>query len=249
MKVKANAIPLHSQLRDELEKDILNGKYKPGDLIPSENELALSHNISRPTVRQAFSELVSLGLLNKIKGKGTFVSDFDKKMIFDHTKGFLHSLLDCNDNTNREIISVYMVDGNEKIGTSKLSDIFGADFKQGFSSKFIKTEYKFPKDNVYCESYLPLAFFPEAPGHLEKNAQSYDLLTGKIPLEPRNARCTISIANALRKHAEVLGLSQGSPVIKVDGSLFNGRGMIVEYCISYYKTMNTEIVFNKNRRI
>ena len=103
MKPSNNKIPLHTQLTEELEKSIMAGKYKPGDMIPSENELAALHNISRPTVRQAFSDLVAKGLLNKVKGKGTFVSEFDKITEIDHTKGFVHSLLDCNDSDSREI--------------------------------------------------------------------------------------------------------------------------------------------------
>lgn len=249
MKTKENAVPLHSQLKEELEKAIISGKYKPGEMIPSENELAALKNISRPTVRQAFSELVSMGFLRKVKGKGTFVADFDKKSLLNHTKGFIHTLLDCNDNTVREILAVYLVDGSEKCGFKKLSDIFGAEFKHGFSSKFIKAEYKYENDNVYCESYLPLAYFPEAPGLIEKNAQSFDLLSGKIPLEPRNARCALSIASSEKKQSEALGLSIGSPVIKLESNLLNGRSLTVEYCISYCKVQNTEITFNKIRKI
>lgn len=244
-----NKVPLHSQLMKELEKAILAGKYKPGELIPSENELAASHKISRPTVRQAFSELVAKGLLKKVKGKGTFVAEFNKKSSIDHSRGFVHSLLDCNDNADREILSVYLVDGNEIYQMEKLTDKFGVEFSQGFSAKFVRAEYKFEVDGVYCESFLPLTYFPESPGLLEKNALSYDLLTGKLPLDPRNAKCVVNIVSADRKQAEALGLSIGSPVIRLESFLLTGRALVVEYCASYYKLQNTEIIFSKNRKI
>ena len=249
MKTSDNRMPLYSQLMAELEKDILSRKYKPGELIPSENELSVSHKISRPTVRQALAELVTKGLLKKVKGKGTFVAEFDKKTEIDHSKGFVHSLLDCNDNENREIISVYLVDGNTIYQREKLSVKFGVDFSQGFSTKFIKAEYKFKDSDIYCESFLPLTYFPEAPGLLEKNSLSYDLLVGKLPLNPRNAKCVINIVSADKKQAGYIGLSIGAPIIKLESFLLAGRGLVVEYCASYYKLLNTEITFNKNRKI
>lgn len=249
MKTGDNRLPLHSQLMNELEKAILSGKYKPGDMIPSENELSSLHGISRPTVRQAFSELVNKGLLKKVKGKGTFVSEFDKKAVYDHTEGFIHALLDCNDSDAREVLSVYLVDGSSAYGSGTLLDKFGADFTTGFSMKFVKAEYIFRRDGAYCESYLPLTYFPEAPGQLENNALSYDLLIGKLPLDPRNAKCTVSIVSAGKKQAEALGLSVGAPIIQHETYLHNGRGLTVEYCVSFYKMMNTEITYRKNRKI
>lgn len=249
MKTGKNTAPLHSQLKDELEKEILSGKYKPGELIPSENSLAAKHSISRPTVRQAIAELVSIGLIKKIKGKGTFVSYFNNKTSFDHSKGFSYTLLDCNDSEGRTIIAVYLVDGKEKRGVKTINEYFGAEFKQGFSGKFVKAEYKYTEKQIYCESYLPLTFFPEAPGQLENNALSFDILTGKFPLDPRNAKCILTIESADKKQADALGLSTGAPVIKLEFFLINGRGITVEYCINYYKTHNTEILFNKIRRV
>ena len=249
MKTGNNKLPLHSQLMIELEKAILAGKYKPGELIPSENELAASHKISRPTVRQAFSELVAKGLLKKVKGKGTFVTDFNKKTSIDHSKGFVHTLLDCNDNDNREILSVYLVDGSEVYQMEKITDKFGVEFSQGFSTKFVRAEYKFKDSDVYCESFLPLTYFSEAPGLLEKNALSYDLLTGKLPLDPRNAKCIMNIVAADKKQAAALNMSIGAPIIRLESFLLTGRSLIVEYCASYYKVQNTEIKFSKNRKI
>jgi GntR family transcriptional regulator len=67
-----NPIPLHNQLKDILEKQILDGEYK--EKIPSERELMDMFSVSRSTVREAVSLLVQEGILEKKHGKGTFVS-------------------------------------------------------------------------------------------------------------------------------------------------------------------------------
>ena len=50
-------VPLYKQLFHYLNSAIENHKFKPGDRIPSENELAREFNISRVTIRRALQEL------------------------------------------------------------------------------------------------------------------------------------------------------------------------------------------------
>lgn len=65
--------PAYVQLTRILGDLILSGKLRPGERIPSENELSTSFSLSRMTVRKAISELVRRGVLRSEKGKGTFV--------------------------------------------------------------------------------------------------------------------------------------------------------------------------------
>lgn len=66
---------LHRKLSDLLKKEIKEGKYKPGEYIPSERELSESYSLSRPTVRRAISQLVREGWLYSVAGTGTLVSE------------------------------------------------------------------------------------------------------------------------------------------------------------------------------
>lgn len=59
------------QLRDQ----ILKREWKPGDKIPSENDLAQQLNVSRITVRQSLQKLTTLGLLETRSGEGSFVKE------------------------------------------------------------------------------------------------------------------------------------------------------------------------------
>jgi GntR family transcriptional regulator len=51
-----------------------SGEWKPGEVIPSENELAVRFKVSQGTVRKAIDELASENLLVRRQGKGTFVA-------------------------------------------------------------------------------------------------------------------------------------------------------------------------------
>ncbi|SHI08164.1 GntR family transcriptional regulator [Pollutimonas bauzanensis] len=67
-------VPLYAQLKEILRAEILNGGYLPHSRLPSEHELGSIFSVSRITIRQALGDLQKEGLIFKIHGKGTFVS-------------------------------------------------------------------------------------------------------------------------------------------------------------------------------
>jgi len=64
---------LYCQLLQILREPIERGEWKVGVQIPTEEQLCGQYQVSKTTVRSAIEELVSLGYLNKLQGKGTFV--------------------------------------------------------------------------------------------------------------------------------------------------------------------------------
>lgn len=66
-------MPQYRKLYELLRKNILNGIYEEGSLLPSENELCAVHGMTRPTVRHALDSLVKDGLILKKQGKGSIV--------------------------------------------------------------------------------------------------------------------------------------------------------------------------------
>lgn len=66
--------PLYVQLMDEVEENIKNGVYKPGEKIMTEAEMAKEYGVSLITVRKAIGSLMEKGLVVRKQGKGTFVT-------------------------------------------------------------------------------------------------------------------------------------------------------------------------------
>ena len=71
----------HIQLKKSLNDALVRGDLKPGDKLPSQDEIADEYKVSLGTVREAITSLVHEGLLLRIQGKGTFVADFKKKPV------------------------------------------------------------------------------------------------------------------------------------------------------------------------
>ena len=66
--------PLYQQIKALILQSLLGGEWKPGEVIPSEMELAARFRVSQGTVRKAVDELAAENLLVRRQGKGTFVA-------------------------------------------------------------------------------------------------------------------------------------------------------------------------------
>ena len=67
------AIPKYVALANIIREEIQNGTYRPGDKLPSENDISALHGISRETVRQTLSVLEMEGLIERRRGSGSVV--------------------------------------------------------------------------------------------------------------------------------------------------------------------------------
>ncbi len=85
MRAEESFIPVYYRLEKFLRDQILSGALKPGAAIPPESQLAQQFSTSRMTVRQALSRLVFEGLIERHRGRGSFVAE----PRLEHTKMWL----------------------------------------------------------------------------------------------------------------------------------------------------------------
>lgn len=71
--IQLESRPLYLQIRDLLVKRIIDGIWKPGSYLPSEQQLCAELRVSIGTIRKAMEELVTQGLLERQHGRGTRV--------------------------------------------------------------------------------------------------------------------------------------------------------------------------------
>ena len=68
--------PAYIKIYHAIKKDIREGEYKPGDLLPAEHAIEHLFGVSRTTVRRALEMLVREGYVEATQGRGTTVLDF-----------------------------------------------------------------------------------------------------------------------------------------------------------------------------
>ena len=77
----ARELTAYRQLAADLRQAVTAGRYPPGQRLPTEAELVTSTGLSRQTVRRAFQELVSEGVIYRVRGRGTFAIPGDGKYL------------------------------------------------------------------------------------------------------------------------------------------------------------------------
>ena len=90
-------------LADTIRGEIRSGRYAGGRQLPTEEQLASRHSVSRQTVRRAMQDLVSEGIIYRVAGRGTYpVAEEDR---YVRHFGSVEELMALSVDTECEIVS------------------------------------------------------------------------------------------------------------------------------------------------
>ena len=88
--------PIYQQIAEQFKTDILAGKYKQGEYLPSIRGLAKELKISVITTMKAYEQLASEGLVTAAQGKGFYVNAQDSEMLREqHLRKVEDSLMEA----------------------------------------------------------------------------------------------------------------------------------------------------------
>ncbi|MBO5281722.1 MAG: GntR family transcriptional regulator [Lachnospiraceae bacterium] len=76
-----SGVPIYQQIADQLKEEILSGKRKEGEYLPSIRGLARDLKISVITTMKAYELLAEEGLVTAVQGKGFYVNAQDSEML------------------------------------------------------------------------------------------------------------------------------------------------------------------------
>ena len=109
-------IPYYEQLKRLIVQQIAADGLEPGDLLPSEGELCERYGVSRTVVRQAVGDLVNEGLLQRMRGKGTFVGRPKlREQFIESTVGFFEDLTARGETVESVVLSLELVPATAKV--------------------------------------------------------------------------------------------------------------------------------------
>ena len=82
LKILQNSgVPIYQQISEQLKEEILSGKLKQGEYLPSIRGLAADLKISVITTMKAYEQLAEEGLVTAVQGKGFYVNAQDTEML------------------------------------------------------------------------------------------------------------------------------------------------------------------------
>lgn len=70
-----NSRPIYLQIIESIKKQLARGELQPGQKLPSQREMAAELQVNPNTVQRAYREMETMGLLETLRGQGTFISN------------------------------------------------------------------------------------------------------------------------------------------------------------------------------
>ncbi len=221
---------LYIQIKDIYREKILSGELKPGDKIESEMEIQKKYGVSRITVRQAILDLEKEGMVNRERGKGTFV--IWKPAIKEHLstiRSFSHEmqLYGRVPGTRSFTIRKEPVDDS-------VAELFGLEGEEKELYCFRRVRTADDVKLVYIISYYPLD--ANIPLNSEAMGEAgYDSLAEFNIGTPERIEEEFSAEIPYNEVRKSLNISKTLPVLARKRISYNSRGEVMEYTIFYYR--------------
>lgn len=223
--------PLYQQIKGLITGCLEAGEWKPGDMIPSEIELAARYKVSQGTVRKAIDELASENLLVRRQGKGTFVAT--------HIEA----------RTQFRFLRLTPIEGEPRYPESVILECRRArapaeiarllDLKSGESTVLIRRLLsRGGVPFVLDEIWLPSAIFKGLTAERLTNSRVplYSLFESEFGTKMIRADEKVRAVLADAATAQVLKVERGAPLLSVDRVAYTYADRAVEVRRGLYST-------------
>lgn len=215
--------PLYQIVETHLRDLINSGKLIPGDLIPSEPQLAKQLNVSQGTVKKAIDNLVWERLLYRHQGKGTYVSaiDFNNSLFRFTTYGDVEGIPTRihKETTARRL----------ETGTAATCEKLGIEV--GIQVLYIERVGYVNDEPVMVE-------YSHWPAHLVPGLENdsihipdlmYALIEEKFKLPVVRAEETLTADAADSLTAKLLNITTGAPILELNRCTYTSENRIIEF--------------------
>jgi GntR family transcriptional regulator len=223
--------PLYQQIKTLITQSLQSGEWKPGDLIPSEVELANRFKVSQGTVRKAIDELSAENLVVRRQGKGTFVATHHEARAQFRFLRLVPDIGEPHYPENR-IIEVKRLRAPAEVARQ-------LDIKSGDSVIFIKRVQSFDGvPTILEELWLPGVIFKglTAERLIEYKGPMYALFETEFGTHMIHAAEKIRAVAATQEMADLLATPINTPLLSVERISYTYGNKPVEVRRGLYMT-------------
>jgi GntR family transcriptional regulator len=205
------SIPLYAQIKELIVAKISEGQWSPGEIIPSEIQLAHELGVSQGTVRKAITELVENNVLIRRQGRGTFVANHNSQRALFH---FFH----IADDTGHKVLpdSITLSCRRKRASRLESSKLGLAADSSVISIERIR---QFGGRPTMLETVtLPSVLFGELAkvGACDLPNMLYELYEMKFGVTVHSAEEQLRAVAASEHDASLLNLPTGTPLLEIE---------------------------------
>ncbi|MBL8377984.1 MAG: GntR family transcriptional regulator [Burkholderiales bacterium] len=225
--------PLYRQIKALIVASLEALEWRPGDMIPSEMELAARFKVSQGTVRKAIDELAAENLLVRRQGKGTFVASHGE------ARTQFRFLRLAPDEGEPSYPESRIIEFRRQRAAAEVARVL--DLKSGDSVVYLKRVLLFAKrPSVVDELHLPGGLFRglTAERLAEGRAPLYGTFETDFGVKMIRADEKIRAVAADAAVAQLLEVPTGTPLLQVDRVAFSYGEKPVELRRGLYLTQH-----------
>lgn len=230
---RASLLPFYHQLKQILLAEIERRGLRPGDRLPGDHELCTRFGVSRTVVRQTLSELEAQGVLERIKGKGTFVAP---RKTAPRAEGLVQSLTGLYEDVAARGSQLRSDVRRQEIVPA--DDTVAAELDIPAGHPVIAIErLRFVDEEpwVLTVTHLPADL---APGLLHDDlthSSLYALLENKYQVRLVRGRRSVEASVANATLARSLGIGRGAPILVLRSLSTGTTGRPVESFVAFHR--------------
>lgn len=200
--------PLYIQLMNEIEENINNRVFLPGERLKSESEMAKEYGVSIITVRNAIGALVKKGLVERKHGKGSFVSKPKYTRNIKKIQSFSEMCHQIGVEPGAKMLENKLIIPDEKI--SKVLEI-----PKGTPVVFISRLRYANNEPVVIENSYFSTKYAFLLGQKFDNISLFDFIKKKLKVSVAvsSSEKRIEICKANQKEAELLDVKKNSSML------------------------------------
>jgi len=221
--------PLYRQVKELLMKRLGDGSWAPGQLLPSEPEIAAGLGVSPGTVRKALDEMSSESLLVRRQGRGTFVASHDEERILFQ---FFRMVSDSGERRFPEsrIISVSVARADQRAAGR-----LGIALKESIVS-IERVRSLEGRPCIHEHIVLPRALFPGIERIKELPNNLYALYSTRYGVTIARGSESLKAVPAGKRQVELLRCEPGEPILLIDRVALGVDGTRAEWRSSLCRT-------------
>ncbi|MEL6915218.1 MAG: phosphonate metabolism transcriptional regulator PhnF [Pseudomonadota bacterium] len=215
--------PLWKAIADALRSDLAEGRYAPGDKLPTEAALAERFGVNRHTVRHGLKALVEEGLVRTRRGAGAFVAAVPTDYPIGRRVRFTENLRRAGREPRRELMGMECRAATED-EAERIAVATGALILATHGRSLANGQPLSMSESIYPLERLPGL----AEGLMEQKGVTHGLARAGVADYTRaSTRMTAVLASATQ--AAVLQLEEGAPLLRTVFLNVDLGGMPVEF--------------------
>lgn len=227
---RSSPVPYYEQLKQVLRADIARRGLAPGDRLPGDHELCERHGLSRTVVRQALADLAHEGVVERVKGRGTFVAPPRTSQRLVASLAGLHEDLAASGRRLRSDVRRLEVAPADARVAAHLQLPAGAPVVVLERLRFVDEE-----PWVHTVSHLPAALVPGLVDLDLREQSLYALLEARYGVRLLHGRRTVEAHGAGARLAADLGIAHGGPVLTLTSTSWGEGPAPVETFVAHHR--------------